>query len=181
MPNEIKKAKIIYIKSDGDVYIDNLSNEFKTKSYWYDYIPVIGIYSEKWFPLLSQYKWDYRKIDLEKKNFFTLNDIQDEINNKKTLNYQFFDKKCQKAIKELKSKYNSYSSDQQKKNIENEVLKLLNKDQYNYIKDNFTNMNIYKKHNFIFLGFLMYKYKDQIISIIENHFPQDIIKSANIS
>ena len=81
----------------------------------------------------------------------------------------------------MKSKYNSYSSDQQKKNIENEVLKLLNKDQYNYIKDNFTNMNIYKKHNFIFLGFLMYKYKDQIISIIENHFPQDIIKSANIS
>ena len=69
-PNE--ELKFIFINSKGEVYVKQNSNEFKNSSYFYefykDYIPIIGLYSNQWFPLLEKY--EYYNIIIEKKEYY---------------------------------------------------------------------------------------------------------------
>ena len=96
------KAKIIYIRSDGNLDIDNTSNNFKPRGIWYDYIPIIGIYSDKWIPLLTKYEWNFRNIDLKQKKYFSPSDIYDEIKNKDPKDYYFLNTN-KNIIKKLKN------------------------------------------------------------------------------
>ena len=52
---------------------------------------------------------------------------------------------------------------------------------YTYIKDNFDQMKITDKYNFIFFGFLLYQYNAKIVDIIETEFPLEIIQNKNVA
>ena len=174
------KAEIIIIRSDGELYTTD-DNEFNLKNkwyYWYDYIPIIGLYLNKWIPLLTKFECSYRQINLERKKYFELSEIHNEIINNNPNDYEFLTNNSKKKLQKYKTEYNSAKNDR-KKSIQSDYIQILNDSLYNYIKENFSNMNI-NKNNFIFIGFLLNQYPEKIIGIIENKFPQEISKGKNI-
>ena len=73
-----KNIKIIFLGSNGKIQIEN-SNDFSKRGIVYDYIPIIGIYLDHWFPLITKYESTYRKLDITKKEYIVMPDIIEEL------------------------------------------------------------------------------------------------------
>ena len=167
------------MKSNGKIQIEN-SNDFSNKGIFYDYIPIIGIYLDHWFPLISKYEVPYSKLDITKKEYIVMPDIKEELKSKNKLKHLFLDEKGNKKLFELKNKYKNANS-KNKEEIEKQYSNIVNEGLFKKMEDNFKDrMNISENFNFIYFGHLLYKYDDVIIETIKNEFPEEIINNENI-
>ncbi len=147
------------MKSNGKIQIEN-SNDFSNKGIFYDYIPIIGIYLDHWFPLITKYEVPYRKLDITKKEYIVMPDIIEELKSKNKLKHLFLDEKGNKKLFELKKKYKNANS-KNKEEIEKQYSNIVNEGLFKKMEDNFKDrMNISDKFNFIYFGHLLYKYND---------------------
>ena len=179
--NNIKKnIKIIFLKSNGKIQIEN-SNDFSNKGIFYDYIPIIGIYLDHWFPLISKYEVPYSKLDITKKEYIVMPDIKEELKSKNNkITHEFLDGKGYKKLIELRNKYKTANL-LNKEEIEKQYSNIVNEGLFKKMEDNFKDrMNISENFNFIYFGHLLYKYDDVIIETIKKEFPEEIINNENI-
>ena len=168
------------MKSNGKIQIEN-SNDFSNKGIFYDYIPIIGIYLDHWFPLITKYEVPYRKLDITKKEYIVMPDIKEELKSKNNkITHEFLDGKGYKKLIELRNKYKTANL-LNKEEIEKQYSNIVNEGLFKKMEDNFKDrMNISDKFNFIYFGHLLYKYDDVIIETIKNEFPEEIINNENI-
>jgi len=173
-----KPLKFLHIRSNGTLYPVENSNEFKQIGKVFYYFPIMGIYSNQyWFPLLTKYKYD-GKLIFEKKKYYVTGEIKEILNNKKTTNLLFLSNEQNWKLNQLFHEYQFTHNNEEKEKIFDGYYETINKYIYDSIIDNFKNMDI--KNNFLYFGYLLFKYDVYLVEIIEKEFPEEIKKNSEV-